>query len=93
MVGLIYFLHNDYILALVYLLIILFLFLIHRERNELIILLFGFIFMIFSEYFFVKTGAEIFVRKSLFGIMPIWLPLLWGYGFVVIKRCVYFLDK
>jgi hypothetical protein len=47
---------------------------------------FGFIFMTLSEYLFISTGVEVFERDSLFGLMPLWLPFLWGYGFVVIKR-------
>lgn len=48
--------------------------------------------MIISEFFFVSTGVETFVRNTLFGIMPIWLPFLWGYGFVDIKRAIQILD-
>ncbi len=49
--------------------------------------------MIASEYVFCSTGVETFVRNSLFGLMPIWLPFLWGYGFIAIKRSVLILDK
>jgi len=58
-----------------------------------LIFLFGFITMIVFEYLFVSTGVESFVRNSLLGIMPLWLPFLWGYGFVAIKRSVEILDN
>ena len=93
MIGLIPIMQNDYVLTSVYVAIIILLFLIKREKNEPIIFVFGFLFMIVSEYFFISTGVEIFNRNSLFGLMPLWLPFLWGYGFVVIKRCVYLLDS
>ena len=86
MIGLIPFVENDYLLSIAYLVIIGISFLIKKERNELIIFTSGFILMIVFEYLFVSTGAEIFIRNSLFGLMPLWLPFLWGYGFVAIKR-------
>ena len=93
MIGLVSFIRNDYVLTGTFIVIIFVLFLLKREKNEPLIFLFGFIFMIVSEYFFISTGVETFIRQSLLGIMPLWLPFLWGYGFVVIKRCVYLLDS
>jgi len=93
MIGLIPLIKNDYLLAFVYILIIAISFFIKYEKKEYIFLLFGFFGMIISEYFFVSTGVETFNRNSLFGLMPIWLPLLWGYGFVVIKRAVNILEN
>ncbi len=84
---------NDYILTIVYILIIAVSFIIKYNKQEYTFFIFGFIAMIISEYFFINTGVEIFVRNSLFGIMPIWLPFLWAYGFVAIKRAVVILDK
>jgi hypothetical protein len=49
--------------------------------------------MFASEYFFISTGVETFARNSLFGLMPLWLPFLWAYAFVVIKRAVIILSK
>ena len=89
MVGFIPIVKNDYWLALIYILIILISFyLIRASRKDSIVFVFGLVSMIFFEYIFISTGVETFVRNSLFGIMPIWLPLLWGYGFVAIKRSV-----
>jgi len=44
--------------------------------------------MILVEGLFISTGVETFNRNSLLGIMPIWLPIIWGYGFVSIKRLI-----
>lgn len=88
MIGLIPLIGNDFVLAGVYIAIIITAFAVQRERNDGIIFLFGLFAMTTSEYLFISTGVETFQRNSLFGLMPLWLPLLWGYGFVAIKRAV-----
>ena len=86
MIGLIPFVQDDYVLAALYMAIIILALLIKRERHDVLIFFIGAIFMTVSEYLFIGTGVETFVRHSLFGLMPVWLPVLWGYGFIVIKR-------
>ncbi len=93
MIGLIPFVENDYLLACLYVIVIITAFVIRHERNDFLVFVFGFIIMIASEYIFTSTGVEVFVRNSLFGLMPIWLPFLWGYGFVAIKRSVEMLNS
>jgi hypothetical protein len=92
MIGLIPLVANDYVLAGIYIVILVIAFLIKRELNDLTILVFGFFVMIVSEFIFVSTGVEIFQRRTLFGLMPLWLPILWAYGFVAIKRGVMILS-
>ena len=93
MIALIPFVQNDYILALIYIIIGIIAFRIKRNKNDLIIFVFGFFIMIASEYLFISTGVETFQRNTLFGLMPIWLPFLWAYGFVAIKRSIEILDR
>ena len=93
MIGLIPFILNDYLLAVVYLCIIFIALLLKRKQNDLLVLVFGFMIMIVSEYLFIITGVETFNRNTLFGLMPLWLPLLWAYGFVAIKRSIEILNK
>ncbi len=93
MIGLIPIISNDYFLSLLYLIIISVSVAVKKEKNDLLIFAFGFCIMIVCEYLFISTGVETFKRNSLFGIMPIWLPFLWGYGFIAIKRGVEILDK
>lgn len=89
MIGLIPFVANDYLLTLIYIIIIFIsLKLIDTKRKDYLVLVLGFITMIISEFFFISTGVETFSRTSLFGIMPLWLPFLWAYGFVAIKRSI-----
>jgi len=83
---------DDYVLAGVYCLIVAIAFVVKYEKQEWIVFCFGLVVMIVSEYFFISTGVESFKRTSLFGVMPIWLPLLWAYAFVAIKRAVKILD-
>ncbi len=92
MVGLIPLVPNDYNLLLVYILIIGAAFYVKIEKNDILIFIFGFFIMLASEYLFIKTDVETFQRNSLFGTMPVWLPLLWAYGFVAIKRAINILD-
>jgi len=92
MLALIPLVPNDYNLSLVYILIIVAAFYVKREKNDLLIFIFGFFVMTIFENLFVKTGVETFQRNSLLGVMPLWLPLLWAYGFVAIKRSINALD-
>ncbi len=92
MIGFIPLIESDYWLASIYILIIIVSLLIRKEKSDLPVLVFGFFAMILSEMLFVSTGVETFKRKSLFGLMPLWLPFLWAYGFVAIKRNVQILD-
>lgn len=93
MIGLIPLIANDYGLALVYIVVIGIAFWIKRLPHELTIFALGLVIMIIVEYLFVSTGVETFNRNSLFGFMPLWLPLLWGYGYVAIKRAALILAQ
>ena len=93
MIGLIPLVHDDYILTGIYAAIIIIALLIKTERNDLLVLVFGFFIMIASEYLFIRTGVETFQRNSLLGLMPLWLPFLWSYGFIAIKRSILILNS
>jgi len=92
MIGLIPLVKNDYLLSLLYIAVILISFKIKYVKNEYKIFIAGFILMIIFEFIFISTGVETFIRNSLFG-MPLWLPFLWGYGFVAIRRVGEYLIK
>ena len=86
MIGLIRLIPNEYALTLVYAIIIALAFRIKSSRREIHIFAFGIAVMTFFEYLFVSMGVETFTQQSLLGVMPLWLPVLWGYSFVAIKR-------
>lgn len=93
MIGLVPLVANDYLLSALFLLIIVISLTIKRTPLDLTALIIGAVLMTLAEYLFVSTGVETFTRNSLFGIMPLWLPILWAYGFVAIKRIVYILGR
>jgi uncharacterized membrane protein YobD (UPF0266 family) len=94
MIALIPHITNDYYLLGAYgLIIVVSLALLKRQRRDGLIFVFGLVIMIVSEYFFISTGVETFARRTLFGLMPVWLPLLWAYSFVAIKRSVIILNE
>jgi hypothetical protein len=92
MIGLITIVRSDYLLSGLYFGIILLAFALKYERRDILILFLGAALMTISEYLFISTGVETFARHSFLGVMPLWLPILWGYGFVVIKRSVSILN-
>ncbi|MEI6627729.1 MAG: hypothetical protein WCL61_03975 [bacterium] len=84
---------NDYILTAFYLLVIIAAFVIRKERKDYLFFIFGVIIMSLSELFFINTGVETFLRRSFLGAIPIWLPVLWGYCFVGMKRVIVIILK
>lgn len=93
MIGLIPIIKSDYLLSLFYILIISLAFYTKYVKNEYTIFLCGVISMVLFEFIFISAGVETFIRNSLLGVMPLWLPLLWGYGFVAINRASRHLTK
>ncbi|MEY4747717.1 MAG: hypothetical protein RLZZ416_766 [Candidatus Parcubacteria bacterium] len=92
MIGLIPFFTDDTYLAAIYILMCALILAVRRDKHDLIFFAFGFMALFISEYFFVSTGVEVFLRNSLLGIMPLWLPILWGYAFVAIRRSIGILE-
>ena len=92
MIGLIPFIDNDYLLTVLYCVIIIAGLLVKKEKGDSLIMLVGFFTMLVSETFFISTGVETFGRHTLFNIMPLWLPFLWAYAFVVIRRSLRILE-
>jgi hypothetical protein len=87
MIKLITLVESDYILAAIYAIIIFVsLKIIKCRKKDVVVFIFGLVAMTVFEYIFISTGVETFTRNSLLGLMPLWLPLLWAYGFVAMKR-------
>lgn len=93
MIGLIPLVQNDVTLAVIYMVFSIALLLIKPERNDIPAYGIGLIVITLSEMLFVSTGVETFARNSLFGLIPLWLPILWAYAFVTIKRGLRILDR
>lgn len=86
MIALISFIKDDYLLAIIYTGCIVALYRHKHEPHDVLALVFGFVGITIAEYLFVMTGVEIFARQTFLGVMPIWLPFLWAYAFLTIKR-------
>lgn len=80
-------------LTVIYLSIIFTSMMLKKERTDWLFLGIGFCGTLLGEYFFVSTGVETFHRVSLLGVMPVWLPFLWGYIFLAMKRVFWMLAK
>lgn len=93
MLSLISSIRNDYLLTAVYGVFIALVLISKKERADFLFLILGFFGVILGEYFFVRTGVEIFNRNSLFGIMPLWLPFLWSFIFLSMKRVFWLLVR
>lgn len=93
MIGLIPVIKNDHDLLLVYVIIISIVFGLKYVKWDWLFFVFVLLMMTASESFFIFTGVEVFQRNSLFGLMPIWVPVLWAYSFVVMRRMVDLLNR
>lgn len=93
MIALVPLVQNDVVLTVLYAGFILAALAIRQDKKDLIFLIFGFVTLFFSEYLFISTGVETFERRSLLGIMPLWLPFLWAYVFIAIRRMVAAVDR
>jgi hypothetical protein len=93
MIALIPLIQNDVVLTAIYIVFILAALAMRQDKKDLVFLIFGFVTLFFSEYLFISTGVETFERRSLLGIMPLWLPFLWAYVFIAIRRMVAAADR
>lgn len=92
MIALIPFVQNDYLLTAIYIGIIA-VSAFRYSRQDFIFLVFGFFILLAGETFFLLTGVETFERRTFLGIMPLWLPFLWAYIFVAMKRSVQLFER
>ncbi len=56
----------------------------HRQEWKVLVfgITLGFLFEVVGDFIY---KAQYWENASLFGI-PLWLPLMWGYGFIFIRR-------
>ncbi len=81
-----YFIKSETWITVLMLALILVAFKLKYERGEWKVLFFGMVL----GFFFEIAGDAVYKLQNwnhtlLFGI-PLWLPLMWGYGFVLIRR-------
>lgn len=84
---------NNVLLFAVYLVLSLGLMYFHRDKNELMIFIYGIIIGAIVEVTGTKvSGYQSFTNPDVGGI-PLWLPIAWGYGFVAMKRIGFVLKR
>lgn len=86
------FLMNNLILTSLMIITIIISLFVKYEKKEYILMIAGAVLMTLIEILFVNTGAEKFTNPLFFGI-PVWLPIIWAYGLVVMKRIVLLLNS
>ena len=79
---------NDYLITAFYALMGLAALINGNDKKEWGLYLLGFVLLSACELFFVSTGVETFNRKALIAGMPIWLPFLWAYAFILMRRAL-----
>ena len=92
MIGLIATLRDEVLVSGLFVVIIAISLAVHYERHDWIFILIGFFIYPVFEYLFVSTGLEVFSERGLLGVMPLWMPLLWAWGAVAIKRVLHHFD-
>lgn len=84
---------NTVLLFLVYLTLTLGLTYLHKDKQEFIIFAYGIFIGTLVEVAGTQvSGYQSFTKPDFLGI-PIWLPVVWGYGFIAMKRIGIILSK
>ena len=87
------FIKNDYILTAIYVAFIAALLIGKRDKADYVLLAVGFFGLTLGEYLFISMGVETFSRNTLLGVMPFWLPFLWAFIFLSMKRAFWLIIK
>lgn len=82
---LIFFFKSEIIITIFALSAIIITFIIKYHKKEIYVLIFGIFMGIIFELIGNILLGQIWGEASFFKI-PIWLPLTWGYGFILIRR-------
>lgn len=74
------------VLAIIYVALAITLISFHKDKKEFIIFAYGIIIGLLVEVIGTQISSyQSFAKPDFFGI-PLWLPIVWGYGFVAMKR-------
>ena len=77
---------NNLLLFVIYLVLTSGLVYFHKDKTEYIIFVYGVIIGAIVEIIGTQvSGYQSFTKPDFAGI-PMWLPIVWGYGFVAMKR-------
>lgn len=77
---------NNVLLFIIYLVLTLGLIYLHKDKTEFVIFAYGILIGAIIETIGTQiSGYQSFTKPDFDGI-PMWLPVVWGYGFVAMKR-------
>lgn len=77
---------NNFLLFVIYIFLILLLIYIHKDKSELVIFIYGVVIGTIIEVIGTQISGYQSFAKPDFGGIPVWLPVVWGYGFIAMKR-------
>jgi hypothetical protein len=84
---------DDLLLTGIYIVCIIVALALRQDKKDLVFLSVGFVGSAIGELLFIATGVEIFTRDVLIWGMPVWLPFMWGYIFIMMRRAALALEK
>jgi len=84
---------NNMLLFIIYLALTLGLIYFHKDKIEFIIFAYGILVGAIVEIIGTQVSGYQSFTKPDFGGIPIWLPVVWGYGFVAMKRISFVLKN
>jgi hypothetical protein len=87
------FIENDYTLTLIYIAFIVAALIDKRDKADYVLITIGFFGLMLGEYLFIHMGVETFTRTTLLGVMPFWLPFLWAFIFLSMKRAFWLIIR
>ena len=77
---------NNVLLFIIYLVLTFGLIYSHKDKTEFVIFAYGILIGVIVEVVGTQvSGYQSFVKPD-FGGIPMWMPIVWGYGFVAMKR-------
>ena len=77
---------NNVLLFIIYLVLTLGLIYFHKDKTEFSIFAYGILIGAIVEVIGTQISGYQSFTKPDFGGIPMWLPIVWGYGFVAMKR-------
>jgi hypothetical protein len=84
---------NDFVLTAIYIVVAFLYMLGHRMKHDWLVYTIGVFSITIFQSIFIMTGVETFNRATLFGIMPLWLPFLWAFAFLLMRRGIKVIDN
>ena len=77
---------DNVLLFIIYLVLTLGLIYFHKDKTEFVIFAYGILIGVIVEVIGTQISGYQSFTKPNFGGIPMWLPIVWGYGFVAMKR-------